>query len=194
MKNGKIQKKHNILVKFYKPFGVLSQFSPDGTNRTLSEFGLPKDIYAAGRLDKDSEGLLLLTDDGQLNQKIAAPKKQTKKTYWVQIERVPSEDDLYRLRKGVIIKDGYKTLPCEVKIIDEPELPDRDPPIRFRKSVPTCWLEIGLREGKNRQVRRMTAAIGFPTLRLVRPKIGNITLEGLSPGQWKEIPIESFKI
>ena len=171
-------------IAFYKPFQVVCQFSGEG--RTLSDFKLPKNVYAAGRLDKDSEGLLILTDDGALNQKITHPKFEKTKIYHVQVEGVPDSKSLRKLQSGVIIKD-YMTLPCEAKIIDDPKYPDREPPIRERANIPTTWLEICLKEGKNRQVRRMTAAIGFPTLRLVRYKIGFVSLEDLVPGEWREI-------
>lgn len=173
-------------VAFYKPYGVLCQFSGEENDKTLADFNLPKEIYAAGRLDKDSEGLLILTNDGVFNQRLTNPKFEKEKTYWVQVEKVPDEKKLEILSKGVIIKN-YKTLPCHVRVIEEPQVPDRDPPIRFRKNVPTCWLEITIREGKNRQVRRMTAAIGHPTLRLIRYQMGNINLKNLNPGEWVEV-------
>lgn len=184
----KADKKYII---FNKPYDVLSQFTSEDGQKTLAEFNLPSDIYAAGRLDKDSEGLLLLTNDGALIKKITDPKSKTVKTYWAQVEKIPTEDDLQILRKGVVIKGGHKTLPCEVKII-EPDVAPRNPPIRERKSIPTCWLEIKISEGKNRQVRRMTAAIGFPTLRLIRVKIGKIQLD-IPEGTYREItPQEMF--
>lgn len=179
---------HLLYYKFYKPFDVLSQFTPEDGARSLAEFSLPKEIYAAGRLDKDSEGLLLLTNDGPLIERMLNPKTHFQKTYWVQVEGVPTEEALAKLRKGVMIQD-YKTLPAEVRKLErEPDLPPRDPPIRERKSIPTTWIEIKIVEGKNRQVRRMTAAVGFPTLRLVRVAIGEITLEGLKPGMFLAIP------
>ncbi|MBD64515.1 MAG: pseudouridine synthase [Halobacteriovoraceae bacterium] len=178
--------KNYTYVIFYKPYGVLCQFTGEKNDRTLAEFGLPKNIYAVGRLDKDSEGLLLLTDDGVLNQKIANPKADKTKTYWVQVEKIPSQQSLDQMRSGLQIQN-YQTKPCEVRLISEPTLPPRDPPIRFRKTVPTCWLEIKLKEGKNRQVRRMTAKIGHPTLRLIRQGIGQLDLSELSPGEWKKI-------
>ena len=176
--------KHYI---FHKPYGVLSQFTSEEGHRTLAEFDFPKGIYAAGRLDKDSEGLLLLTDDGVLIKRLLEPKEHTWKTYWVQVEKIPSSEDLQRLEGGVVIK-GHKTLPCQARLLKNMELfPPRDPPIRERKNIPTCWLEIKIREGKNRQVRRMTAAIGYPTLRLIRYAIGSITLEGLEIGQMRQL-------
>ena len=175
-----------ILVN--KPFGVLSQFTDvkSPTERpTLSGFDLPKGVYAAGRLDRDSEGLLVLTDDGRLQARIANPKARTEKTYFVQIEGDPSDTDLDPLRRGVTLKDG-PTKPAKVALIDPPSIWDRDPPVRFRKSVPDRWIEITISEGRNRQVRRMTAAVGFPTLRLVRWRVGNWSLDGLAPGDWRE--------
>lgn len=178
------------LILFNKPFQVLSQFTSEGSDKAnLSQFISIKGIYAAGRLDFDSEGLLLLTDDGQLQHRIAHPKHKSAKTYWVQVEGTPSERDLTQLKNGVHLKDGL-TLPAEAKLIDEPNVWPRTPPIRERQSVPTSWLEIIITEGKNRQVRRMTAAIGFPTLRLIRAKIGEWTLGQLQPGEMKAIDIE----
>jgi 23S rRNA pseudouridine2457 synthase len=175
-------------IIFNKPYGVLSQFTPEDGARSLAEFGLPKDVYAAGRLDKDSEGLLLLTDDGVLIEKLLNPKNEKPKTYWVLVERVPSEESLEKMRKGLKIED-YQTRPCEVRLLDpQPEVPPRDPPVRLRKTVIDVWLEIKIIEGKNRQVRKMTAAIGHPTLRLIRKKITNLELGNLESGQWMEIP------
>ncbi len=174
-----------MLVAFHKPYGVLSQFTPDGSpNRTLAEFGFPKFIYPLGRLDADSEGLLLLSDEKSLNTRLLLPENEHRRVYWAQVERVPSVLDLARLEQGVMIQ-GYKTKPCKARLIEPPNLPERTPPIRFRKSVPTCWIELVLTEGKNRQVRRMTAAIGFPTLRLVRVQIGEFHLGDLAQGTWK---------
>lgn len=170
------------LVIFNKPYGVLSQFTPEGQWRTLAEFIPVKGVYVAGRLDADSEGLLLLTDDGRLQARIADPRHKLEKTYWVQVEGLPLETDLDGLRKGVQLKD-FRTAPAKIRMIEAPEgLWPRDPPIRFRRAIPTSWLEIRIREGKNRQVRRMTAAIGFPTLRLIRAAIGELTLDTLAPG------------
>lgn len=173
-------------IAFHKPYGVLSQFTPEDGARSLAEFGLPPEIYPAGRLDKDSEGLLLLTNDGQLISHLLEPKHDKQKTYWVQVERIPTEESLVQLRAGVKMKD-YLTLPCEAKLIESPSFAPRDPPIRVRQTVPDCWLEIKLKEGKNRQVRRMTAAIGHPTLRLVRVGVGKLRLDELKPGEWKEV-------
>ncbi len=177
------------LLLFNKPFGVLSQFTDKGSpteRATLSEFIDVKGVYPAGRLDRDSEGLLLLTDDGRLQARIAEPKFKMPKTYLVQVEGDPSDADLEPLRKGVCLKDGM-TLPAEVARIDPPELWLRDPPIRVRKAIPDCWLSITIREGRNRQVRRMTAAAGLPTLRLVRWSIGEWTVEGIAPGTFREV-------
>ncbi len=174
------------IVLFNKPFNVLSQFTDAGnagsTRKTLSEFINVPNVYAAGRLDKDSEGLLLLTDDGKLQHRISDPKHKMEKCYWVQVEGEPCEEDLNKLRSGVSLKDGM-TKPCKAKIIEAPAgLWERDPPVRFRKTVPDTWLEITISEGRNRQVRRMTAAIGFPTLRLIRYRIGSWTIDGVENG------------
>jgi len=172
---------------FNKPYGVLSQFTPDGKWRALNEFITVKNVYVAGRLDADSEGLLILTDDGKLQAKIADPKHKLEKTYWAQVEGVPDEVALDQLRAGIKLSD-FTAKPARVRLIDEPAgLWQRDPPIRFRAAIPTSWLEIRISEGKNRQVRRMTAAIGYPTLRLIRAAIGAATLEGLALGQWRKI-------
>jgi 23S rRNA pseudouridine2457 synthase len=179
-------------IAFNKPYGVLCQFTGEPGDRTLAEFNLPKDVYAAGRLDKDSEGLLILTDDGLFNQKLTNPKSNKEKTYYVQVENIPSLDDLETLSKGVVIKGGYKTLPCSAQIIPDPGFVERDPPIRKRKSIPTCWLEIRLIEGKNRQVRSMTASIGYPTLRLVRVSVGKINVDKLKPGLWVQVNKEDI--
>jgi 23S rRNA pseudouridine2457 synthase len=176
-----------IYLAFHKPYGVLSQFTADNPSETLSQFGLPADVYACGRLDKDSEGLLLLTNDGALIHQLLDPKFDKIKRYWVQVEKIPLENDLKKLEQGVLIGD-YKTRPCKVKILSpQPQIAPRVPPIRERKSVPTCWIEVKLTEGKNRQVRRMTAAIGFPTLRLIRKAIGKLELGNLAPGEFKYI-------
>ena len=175
------------LVFFNKPYGVLSQFTPEGKWRALDEFIPVRDVYVAGRLDADSEGLLILTDDGKLQAKIADPKHKLEKTYWAQVEGVPDEAALERLRAGIRLSD-FTAQPAKVRLIEEPPgLWQRDPPIRFRAAIPTSWLEIRISEGKNRQVRRMTAAIGYPTLRLIRAAIGAATLDDLALGQWRQI-------
>lgn len=177
------------LLLFNKPFGVLSQFTDRGsptTRATLSDFITAKGVYPAGRLDRDSEGLLLLTDDGRLQARIADPRFKLPKTYLVQVEGDPDEASLEPLRRGVRLNDGM-TLPAEASRIAPPTLWERDPPIRVRKSVPDCWLSLTIREGRNRQVRRMTAAVGLPTLRLVRWRVGDWTLEGLAPGEVREV-------
>jgi 23S rRNA pseudouridine2457 synthase len=177
-----------MLIAFHKPFGVLSQFTPDGSaNRPLAGFGLPDTVYSLGRLDADSEGLLLLSDEPGLNKKLLHPAHQHARVYWAQVERIPTADQLESLARGIDIQ-GRKTLPARVWILEpQPKLPDRDPPIRFRKSVDTCWIGLELVEGKNRQVRRMTAAIGHPTLRLIRVRIGGLALGDLKPGEWKAL-------
>lgn len=155
--------------------------------QTLKDYISVPDVYPVGRLDQDSEGLLLLTDDGPLQHRLSNPKFQHPRTYWVQVERIPDETALTTLQQGVVIQ-GYRTRPTQVRLLpEEPTLPEREPPIRFRKTVPTAWLEMILTEGRNRQVRRMTAAVGFPTLRLVRVRIGELSLEGLAPGQWRSL-------
>ena len=190
----------------YKPYDVLSQFtdegsgegSGDGSRRaTLKDYVSVPDVYAVGRLDRDSEGLLLLTDDGPMQHRLSHPKFAHRRQYWVQVERVPDAAAIAQLSRGVTIR-GYRTRPAEAKAIAEPDLPPRNPPVRYRKQVPTAWLEITLSEGKNRQVRRMTAAVGFPTLRLVRSALfltGDsgltlLTLKGLQPGEWRELTAE----
>jgi 23S rRNA pseudouridine2457 synthase len=211
-----------VLIAFHKPFGVLSQFTGDlprqcastaggSPNRTLAEFGFPKNVYAIGRLDADSEGLLLLSDEPAWNEKLLHPRHAHEREYWAQVEKIPTPESLNKLEKGVLIQ-GRKTLPCRAWLLEpppevgravlcapristipaddahgvtRPTIPPRNPPIRFRKSVPDCWIGLELVEGKNRQVRRMTAAIGHPTLRLVRVRIGNFRLGDLPPGKWK---------
>ncbi len=178
------------LIAFNKPFGVLSQFTVEANHPTLADYIDISKVYPAGRLDRDSEGLLLLTDDGKLQQRIADPQFKKTKTYWVQVEKQPDEAALQRLRDGVKLKDGL-TRPAEVLLIDEPALWERNPPVRFRKNIPTAWLSLTISEGKNRQVRRMTAAIGYPTLRLVRVSVGDWQLDNLSPGQWREVELST---
>ncbi len=179
------------LILFNKPFGVLSQFSggtsPDGADTLAAYIDCPG-VYPAGRLDKDSEGLLMLTDDGRLQARIADPRFKLPKTYLVQVEGAPDDRSLEALRRGVPLKDGT-TRPAQAERIDPPDLWPRDPPVRFRKSVPDRWLRITLREGRNRQVRRMTAAVGHPTLRLVRWRVGPWTVDGLAPGAWRDAPV-----
>ena len=196
-----------MLIAFHKPYGVLSRFTTDGSpNRTLTDFGLPKNVYPIGRLDADSEGLLLLSDEPELNERLLHPRHAHEREYWAQVERIPSTEALQKLARGVVIQ-GRKPLSCRAWKLEPPpeivslspsdgerdgvrsapQLPPRDPPIRFRKTVPTCWIGLELIEGKNRQVRRMTAAIGHPTLRLVRVRIGGFGLGDLPSGEWKEL-------
>jgi len=178
-----------VLLAFNKPYGVLCKFMPEPGRPTLADFIRIPHVYPAGRLDHDSEGLLLLTDDGPLQARIADPRHKLAKVYWAQVEGVPTEEALATLRRGVDLGD-FTTRPAEVRLIDEPPgLWPRDPPIRFRAKIPTSWVELTLREGRNRQVRRMTARVGFPTLRLVRAQIGRIDLEGLAPGTWREVDV-----
>ena len=180
---------HHMLIAFNKPFNVLCQFTDRSQppRATLAGFGLPPNVYAAGRLDYDSEGLLLLTDDGNLAHRLTDPRHKQPKTYWVQVEGVPTDDKLQALRDGVQLNDG-PTLPARVELMQAaPALWERDPPVRFRKTVPDGWLAITLREGRNRQVRRMTAAVGLPTLRLVRAVMGPYALDDLQPGQWRQV-------
>ena len=179
------------LIAFNKPYGVLSQFTDtgtDGARATLSDYVRVPGVYPAGRLDRDSEGLLLLTDNGRLQARIADPRYKLPKTYLVQVEGDAEDASLAALRSGVVLKDGM-TRPAEVERIDPPDLWPRDPPVRFRKIVPDCWLQLTIREGRNRQVRRMTAAVGLPTLRLVRWRVGEWTLEGIAPGDWREVDV-----
>jgi 23S rRNA pseudouridine2457 synthase len=197
---------------FYKPYDVLTQFSDrpshpsppsDSSNsaeprqRTLKDYILVPDVYPVGRLDRDSEGLVLLTNNGRLQHRLSDPKFAHPRIYWVQVERIPTNAELEPLRQGLVLKDHgklYRSRPTQVRLLStDPALPPRDPPVRFRKTVPTAWLEITLTEGRNRQVRRMTAAIGFPTLRLVRVAIAHLRLEGLQPGEWRELTAEEVK-
>lgn len=169
-------------IAFHKPYGVLSQYTPDGSaHRTLAGFGLPPAVWPIGRLDADSEGLLVLSADKRLIDRLMSPRYAHRKTYWVQVERIPDDAALDALARGVTIASGL-TRPAVVRRLDPPALPPRDPPIRFRKSVPDCWLALTITEGKNRQVRKMTAAVGHPTLRLVRAAIGDLALGALAPG------------
>lgn len=196
-----------VLIAFHKPYGVLSQFTAEAPGqRTLAEFGFPKGVYSIGRLDADSEGLLLLSDEAELNQRLLHPRHAHEREYWAQVERIPSPEALQRLSRGVVVQ-GRRTLPCRAWLLNPQPvvattteaaaaretnqpgllLPPRDPPIRYRKNVPDCWLGLELIEGKNRQVRRMTAAIGHPTLRLIRVRIGGLQLGDLEAGQWKQL-------
>ena len=174
-----------MLIAFNKPFNVLCQFTGGTGRRTLADFVTAKGVYPAGRLDYDSEGLLLLTDDGKLQARIADPRRRLRKSYLVQVERIPDEKALALLRRGVKLKDGM-TAPAGAKRVEGPDwLWDREPPIRYRRDIPTAWLELTITEGRNRQVRRMTAAVGHPTLRLIRASIGAWSLDGLRPGEWE---------
>ena len=174
-----------MLIAFTKPFGVISKFRPEPGRRTLADYLSMPNVYPAGRLDTDSEGLLLLTDDGALQARIANPRHKLAKVYWAQVEGEPTDDAVAALRKGVDLGD-FVTKSAGARLIDEPaNLWPRDPPIRYRAKIPTAWLELTLREGKNRQVRRMTARVGFPTLRLVRASVGRVGLDGLAPGEWR---------
>ena len=180
-----------MLVAFHKPFGVLSQFNPnpdEPEQRTLAEFDLPKEVFPLGRLDMDSEGLLLLTDENDIVHQLLHPKFRHRRRYLVQVEGLPDDPSLEKLRRGGVDIRGYRTLPCRAKLLKgEPDLPPRNPPIRERADIPASWLMLELREGKNRQARRMTAAVGYPALRLVRIGIGRLPLDDLAPGKWREL-------
>jgi 23S rRNA pseudouridine2457 synthase len=182
-------------IIFHKPYGVLSQFTQESPkHRTLKEYISVPDVYPVGRLDWDSEGLLLLTNNGRLQHRLANPRFGHKRTYWVQVERIPDLDAINKLQTGVKIQD-YRTRPAKVQLLTEqPPVCDRNPPIRFRKNIPTAWLEMTLTEGKNRQVRRMTAAVGFPTLRLIRVSIAHLELDGLQLGQWRDLTSSEIKM
>jgi 23S rRNA pseudouridine2457 synthase len=176
-----------VLIAFNKPFGVICKFRPEAGRRTLADFIPVSNVYPAGRLDTDSEGLLLLTDNGVLQARISSPHDKLPKVYWAQVEGVPTDAALFEFRAGMTLSD-FTTKPAGARLIDPPDnLWPRDPPIRHRAKIPTAWLELTLREGKNRQVRRMTAHAGFPTLRLVRARVGQVKVDGLAPGEWREI-------
>jgi 23S rRNA pseudouridine2457 synthase len=175
-----------MLILFNKPFNVICQFTDKDGRKTISDFVQIRNVYAAGRLDYDSEGLVVLTDDGKLQKQISDPEHKLEKTYWVQVEEIPDDEILKKLRVGVLLKDGI-TKPAKVKLLDEPKIWERVPPIRDRKNIPTRWIELKIIEGKNRQVRRMTAAIGHPTLRLIRYSIGEWTIDNLKPGEYRII-------
>ncbi len=178
-----------MLIAFNKPFNVMCQFTDQAGRQTLADFVPVKHVYAAGRLDYDSEGLLLLTDDGELQHRLTDPRRRTRKTYLVQVERTPDETALVRLREGILLNDGM-TAPAQARVVSEPEwLWPRQPPIRHRLNVPTAWLELTITEGRNRQVRRMTAAVGHPTLRLIRIAVGDWNLDGLASGRWRRCPL-----
>jgi 23S rRNA pseudouridine2457 synthase len=178
-----------MVIAFHKPYGVLCQFTPDQPGqRTLAEFGFPPGVYPVGRLDMDSEGLLLLSDEAGYNNRLLDPKTAHPRTYLAQVEGIPTDEAVAKLARGGLEIQGHRTLPCRVRLLEvEPCLPPRNPPVRFRQSIPTAWLELQLIEGKNRQVRRMTAAVGFPTLRLVRVAIGRFDAVDLLPGKWEEL-------
>lgn len=185
-------RKQSQVILLHKPFNTLCQFTGEAADSTLADYVDIAEVYPAGRLDKDSEGLLLLTNDGPLQNQIANPKHKLEKSYWVQVEGSPTDKDLEPLRQGLNIQD-YRTLPAKAQLIEQPDVEPRNPPIRERKNIATSWLEIKIKQGKNRQVRRMTAAIGFPTLRLIRAKIGNLSLEGIPCGEYRVLNDEEIK-
>lgn len=184
-----------MILAFNKPYGVLSQFTNDGSpHETLAQFVFPKKVYPLGRLDADSEGLLLLSDEAGLNSRLLGPEQEHPRCYWAQVERIPTADTLAKLSAGIVIQ-GYTTRPCHAWIIDpQPEILPRNPPIRVRKNVPDCWIGLELTEGKNRQVRKMTASIGHPTLRLIRTRIGGLELGDLPAGSWRELSPREGKL
>ena len=182
-----------MLIAFHKPYGVLTQFTPEAGSawRTLAEFGFPREVYPLGRLDADSEGLLLLSDEAALNARLLHPDRAHRRVYRAQVERVPSAETLRKLERGVSLQ-GRRTLPCRATLLEpQPKVPPRDPPIRVRRNVPDCWIELEVTEGKNRQVRRMTAAVGHPTLRLIRVGIGRLDLGNLAAGEWRELDADT---
>lgn len=187
---GKEHRNNTMILAFNKPYGVLSQFTTDGSaNRTLAEFGFPPEVYPLGRLDADSEGLLLLSDEKKLNTQLLHPRNGHRRTYWAQVERIPTPEAIEHLQRGVVVR-GERTQACKAWILaPQPSIPERVQPVRFRKNVPSCWLALELTEGKNRQVRKMTAAVGFPTLRLLRIAIGTFALGMLPVGTWRELSI-----
>ena len=184
-----------MVIAFHKPYGVLCQFTPDQPGqRTLANFGFPPGVYPVGRLDMDSEGLLLLSDEPGFNNRLLDPKTAHPRTYLAQVEGIPTREAVMKLARGGVEIQGHRTLPCKVRLLEnEPTLAPRDPPVRFRKSIPTAWLELQLIEGKNRQVRRMTAAVGLPTLRLIRTAIGGFSANGLGEGRWKPLVAEEIR-
>ncbi|MEO7099759.1 MAG: pseudouridine synthase, partial [Luteolibacter sp.] len=184
-----------MVIAFHKPYGVLCQFTPDQPGqRTLAESGFPPGVYPVGRLDMDSEGLLLLSDEAGFNNRLLDPKTAHPRTYLVQVEGIPTTEAVSRLAKGGLSIQGHRTLPCRARLLDaEPVVAPRDPPVRFRQSIPTSWLELQLTEGKNRQVRRMTAAVGFPTLRLIRRAIGKLDGAALEQGEWRELTPDEIR-
>ena len=184
-----------MVIGFHKPYGVLCQFTPDQVDqRTLADFGFPAEVYPVGRLDMDSEGLLLLSDEPGFNNRLLEPKTAHPRTYLTQVEGVPTDEVLDQLRRGGLVIQGHRTLPCAARVLTTaPDVEPRNPPVRFRQSIPTAWLELRLIEGKNRQVRRLTAAVGFPTLRLIRTAIGQLALEEIPLGTWQELTPEKIR-
>ncbi len=196
MKKSKDTSKPSILIAFHKPYNCLSQFTRETADHiTLADYltGIDRDVYPIGRLDRDSEGLLLLTNDGKISHRILDPKHKFPKTYWAQVEGIPTDAAIKQLSTGVEIrikKKAHHTRPCLAKVISAPKVEARNPPIRYRENIPTTWIELSITEGKNRQVRRMCAAVGYPVLRLIRVSIGDIKLEGIAHGKWKHITIK----
>lgn len=184
-----------MVIAFHKPYGVLCQFTPDQPGqKTLADFSFPADVYPVGRLDMDSEGLLLLSDEAGFNNRLLDPKTAHPRTYLAQVEGIPTPEAVLKLKRGGLVIQGHRTLPCQARLLEgEPNVAPRDPPVRFRQSIPTSWLELQLIEGKNRQVRRMTAAVGYPTLRLLRVAIGKLDGTGLAQGAWEELGAEAIR-